>query len=291
LLDTTDANQRAILLNKIYDIEQLLSSYSPGPFREPVSLAALQQQLSPDEALLEYVLSEPLSSVLTVMTTVVHRYTLPSQRRIENDCRRYFHEISKKQTDPQLAHRLYAELFPAVSEIHAARTLIIVSDGALNVLPFSALVNPQGKYLVTTKTIINAPSATVLNLLRTRGRNRLGIPYLGVAAWTETKDTRPWVVRAITGPERSQLVPLPESEHEIEAAASLLPHPDKLLVGANATRTNFLRLPLAEYDVLHLALHGYADWEFPDRSALVFAPAPQLNDSGFCKPATSGSFA
>jgi CHAT domain-containing protein len=281
LLDTTDGNQRAVLLNKIYDVEQSLPSYSPGPFREPVSLAALQQQLSPDEALLEYVLSEPTSSVLTVTTTAVHRYTLPSRSRVEDDCRRYFHEISKKQTDTQLARRLYTELLPAVSDIHAARILIIVPDGALNVLPFSALVNPQDNYLVTTKTIINAPSATVLNLLRTRGRNRLGIPYLGVAAWTETKDTRPWVVRAITGPERSQLVPLPESEHEIEAAASLLPHPDKLLVGANATRTNFLRLPLAKYDVLHLALHGYADMEFPDRSALVFAPAPQLNDSGF----------
>lgn len=282
LLDTTDANQRAVLLNKIYDLEQLLPSHSPGPFREPVSLAALRQQLSPDEALLEYVLSEPTSSVLTISAAAVHRYTLPSRSRIENDCRRYFHELSKKQADIQLARRLYTELVPAdASEINTARTLIIVPDGVLNVLPFAALVNPEGKYLVTTKTISNAPSATVLDLLRTRGRNRLGIPYLGVAAWTQTKDTRPWVVRAITGPERSQLVPLPESEHEIEAAASLLPHPDKLLVGANATRTNFLRLPLAKYDVLHLALHGYADMEFPDRSALVFAPAPQLNDSGF----------
>lgn len=281
LLDTADKNQRSAILNQIYDAEQSLPAYSPGPFRQPVSLKAFQKQLSPDEVLLEYVLAEPTSSVLTVTRAAVHRYALPSRNGIEKDCRRYFHEISKKHADKHLARRLYAELVPAAPEIHAAHTLIVVPDGALNVLPFAALVDVRGKYLISEKTIINAPSATVLELLRTRGRNRVGIPYLGVAAWTETKDTRPWVVRAITGPERSQLVPLPESEHEIEDAASMLPHPDKLLIGASATRTNFLHLPLSKFDVLHLALHGYADMEFPDRSALVFAPAPQLNDSGF----------
>jgi hypothetical protein len=114
-----------------------------------------------------------------------------------------------------------------------------------------------------------------------RPQARRSIPYLGVAAWTQTADTRPWVVRAMTGPERAQLVSLPESKREIETAARLLPRPDKLLLGDTATRTNFLKLPLERYDVLHLSLHGYADMEFPDRSALVFAPAPQLNDSGF----------
>ncbi len=281
LLDTADESQRAALLNQIYDAEQSLPSYSPGPFRQPVSLRALQKQLSPDEVLLEYVLTEPASSVLTITNEAIRRYTLPARKSIEDDCKRYFHEISKKQSDVQLARRLYAEILPPTPEINAAHTLVIVPDGALNVLPFAALVDPQGKYLISSKTIINAPSGTVLNLLRTRESNRIRIPYLGVAAWTQAQDTQPWVVRAITGPERSQLVPLPESEREIDAAARLLPQPDKLLVGANATRTNFLALALSEYDVLHLALHGYADMEFPDRAALVFAPAPQLNDSGF----------
>ena len=61
----------------------------------------------------------------------------------------------------------------------------------------------------------------------------------------------------------------------------MLPHPETLLLGSDATRPKFLSLPLNRYDVLHLSLHGYPDMEFPDRSALVFAPSPQLNDSGF----------
>jgi CHAT domain-containing protein len=50
-------------------------------------------------------------------------------------------------------------------------------------------------------------------------------------------------------------------------------------LGSRATETNFKQLPLNQYNVIHLALHGYADPEFPDRSALVFAPEePATND-------------
>ena len=49
--------------------------------------------------------------------------------------------------------------------------------------------------------------------------------------------------------------------------------------GEQATETAFKRLPLSQYNVIHLALHGYADPEYPDRSALVFAPeTPPIDD-------------
>ena len=50
-------------------------------------------------------------------------------------------------------------------------------------------------------------------------------------------------------------------------------------MGARATETNFKQLPLSQYNVIHLALHGYVDPEISDRSALVFAPEnPAKND-------------
>lgn len=281
LLDAVDQNQRTMILRRIYDAEQALPSYSPGPFREPIRLKALQQQLASDEVLLEYVLSKPQSSVLAVTARAVHRYTLPSAKNIEQDCKQYVREMAKKQRDLPLAQAVLKKLLPTAPEISSARTLVIVPDGVLNVLPFAALADSDGKYLIAVKTAANVPSGTVLNLLRAQRQAIDRIPYLGVAAWTQAADTRSWIVRAVTGPERSQLVPLPESKREIESAAQLLPQPDTVLLGATATRTKFLSLPLDRYDVLHLSLHGYADMEFPDRSALVFAPAPQFNDSGF----------
>ena len=73
---------------------------------------------------------------------------------------------------------------------------------------------------------------------------------------------------------------LPESRHEVEAIAEDLPKPSTILLGASATETNFKQLPLGQFSVIHLALHGYVDPEIPDRSALVFAPQPQPTDDG-----------
>jgi CHAT domain-containing protein len=77
------------------------------------------------------------------------------------------------------------------------------------------------------------------------------------------------VLRTVSGPERSELIALPESRHEVESIASDLPKPDTVLLGSSATETQFKHLPLSQYNVLHLALHGYADMEYSERSALV----------------------
>jgi CHAT domain-containing protein len=86
--------------------------------------------------------------------------------------------------------------------------------------------------------------------------------------------------RAISGPNRRELVALPESRNEVETIATDFPQPKTVLLGDQATETNFKRLPLGQYEVIHLALHGYSDPEFPDRSALVFAPEQPPIDDG-----------
>jgi CHAT domain-containing protein len=54
-------------------------------------------------------------------------------------------------------------------------------------------------------------------------------------------------------------------------------------LGARATETNFKQLPLSQYNVIHLALHGYVDPEISDRSALVFAPENPAKNDGLLK--------
>lgn len=93
-----------------------------------------------------------------------------------------------------------------------------------------------------------------------------------------------WIepVRSIEGLEKSQLIALPASKKEVETIAIDLPKPSMILEGQKATETNFKSLPLDQYNVIHLALHGYADLDYPDRSALVFAPqsTPNPEDDG-----------
>jgi CHAT domain-containing protein len=69
------------------------------------------------------------------------------------------------------------------------------------------------------------------------------------------------------------LLPLPESRNEVESIAAMMPRPTTILLGHDATKQRFRQLPLGDYRVLHLALHGFVDPVFPDKSALVFAPS------------------
>ena len=67
--------------------------------------------------------------------------------------------------------------------------------------------------MISRHTVDVVPSSTVYSILEKRVREKAGIqmPYLGVAAWTQTRDTRGPAVRAISAPQRSELILLPES--------------------------------------------------------------------------------
>jgi CHAT domain-containing protein len=138
-------------------------------------------------------------------------------------------------------------------------------------------------YVLTTHILSTIPSSTVLHLIRNRVQSQGYVehPYVGVAAWTKsTPSAIAEVKRAVGGPEQSEFVPLPESRHEVQMVADDLPKPSTILLGEDATETRFKELPLRDYGVLHLALHGYADLNYPDRSALVFAPENGQTDDG-----------
>jgi CHAT domain-containing protein len=52
------------------------------------------------------------------------------------------------------------------------------------------------------------------------------------------------------------------------------------LIGRNATETAFKKESLDQFRVLHLAVHGFADTQYPERSALVLGADPQAGDDG-----------
>jgi len=52
------------------------------------------------------------------------------------------------------------------------------------------------------------------------------------------------------------------------------------LLGKDATETAFKKEPLDQFRVLHLAVHGFADTQYPERSALVLGTDPKSADDG-----------
>ena len=286
LLNSDDASSRAHILEAIYGTEQQLGpdpeSNDPPPI--PVTLRELQLNLSGSELLVEYVLGDPQSYALAITRDSVHRYSLPPRDLLEKDAGKYRSILKEEKTDFALGQHLFDELLGGIPEFKNKDELIVVPDGKLHLLPFAALVN-TGKYILSSHQVTVAPSGTVLTILRHRSKDvvRDNLPYVGVAAWTSNAPPATLLARvrrAISGPERRKLVALPESEHEVETIATDLPRPSTILLGDRATETNFKQLPLRQYNVIHLALHGYVDPEISDRSALVFAPENPATDDG-----------
>jgi len=248
---------------------------------QPLSLRDVQRHLRPGELILEYILSDPVSWVLAINSSSTRKYDLPAKSVIEAESAQYRKTILARKADPTLAQDLFNKLLAPIPEFRSSVSVIIVPDGGLHLLPFSALVE-HGSYVVSNHIVSDAPSSTVLCLLREReeGTRKDERQYVGVAASSGQSSGQGFVVRAADSQQQAQLAPLPGSAEEVEKVAQDFPLSRTVLLGADATETRFKSLPLSQYRVLHLALHGYADLQYPDRSALVFAPERNGPDDG-----------
>ena len=84
------------------------------------------------------------------------------------------------------------------------------------------------------------------------------------------------------GYDRSGFVDLPSSADEVRIVQAAFPKGEsKLLLGTAATEGAFKAAGLAEYRVIHLAVHGFADSTFPDRAAVVLLSDPSAGEDGF----------
>jgi CHAT domain-containing protein len=143
--------------------------------------------------------------------------------------------------------------------------VIFIPHQELFLVPFGALQDESGKYLIEKHTILTAPSIQVLQLThqqRQRGATR------GNDALVVGNPTMPKVALTI-GELPTQLPPLQGAEKEAKAIASLLN--TQALTGSSATKAAILpKLPSAR--IIHLATHGILDNVQGLKSAIALAP-------------------
>jgi CHAT domain-containing protein len=167
---------------------------------QPLSLKDIQQQVLDSETLLlEYSLGDKRSYLWAVTQDSITSYELPKRTEIEKVARRFYEllitpnqrsEASNKNRGLRVmragaqskelseAAAILSQILlePVASRLETKR-LLIVPDGALQYVPFAALLNPtthkQGyQPLILTNEIVNLPSASTLSVLRheTTGR-------------------------------------------------------------------------------------------------------------------------
>jgi len=302
LIHEANREERQSLLDQLFEAEQLLSPVpkngsvlnATADRLKPVSLRTLQASLHADEMLLEYVLGESRSYCLRITRTEAGVLVIPSGRkRIEGLVDDYLVAVRSRRPEVAVGNELFSLLLrPAVDQESKTR-LIIVPDGKLHLLPFDGLNDQRGKYVLESHVVTYAPSATVLHLLRqSRSAARAPMSFLGVG---DVIYPRPAVVtsKVSAGTARNDNVTadffdldavrfpdLPGSRQEVTAVAGIINGSKRLLLERNATEAAFKALPLADFRVIHLAVHGLGNAQFPDRAALVLGNSSASGEDG-----------
>ena len=216
-------------------------------------VSELRSYLYPDELVLRYRLQEPNSECLVIGKTSVRTLTLPGRKHIEALVDRYRREIRSKDSGFTLARELYGLLLGSIQEIKKSPRITIVADGKLHLLPFEALVFPEGDYLIVSHLVDYSPSATVFCMTRRKSATRrANLPFLGIGDVPQTLRNGETFFQL----KNVRLNPLPASKDEVIAISELVGNRSIQLLGEHATEAALKALPLSEFQILHFALHG-----------------------------------
>jgi CHAT domain-containing protein len=166
-------------------------------------------------------------------------------------------------------------------------------DGKINLVPFDALRDSEGRYVLESHVVTYAPSATVLQLLREPSsadratRNFLGVGGVIYAGPTETikagtagASSKASVLADFFGLDAVTFPDLPGSTQEVVESAHSIRGSKQLLLERDATEAAFKALPLSDFRIVHLAVHGVANTAFPDRAALVLGSSGRSREDG-----------
>lgn len=300
LLRSTLPRERHSLLEQLFRADQMLGpeGESETPMQKaalsgtPVDLRHIQRLLNSKEAILEYVLDTPHSFCLYITRRRAGVATLPASREeIDKLVAAYRQQVLTRTNDIPASHELYSALINPLPSWARMPTLIVVPDGQLNLIPFDALTDNEGRYVLATHVVSYAPSATVLNLIdNSRRKNPAPIMFLGLGGVQyqatiapESLASDPQSTRTLSDPFGLKAHPLPDLPHstdEVKSAGKVFGSSSVLLLSADATEAAFKAEPLNRFKIIHIAAHGIANPRYPDRAALVLGQDPAHRDDG-----------
>jgi CHAT domain-containing protein/Flp pilus assembly protein TadD len=179
--------------------------------------------------------------------------------------------LGSTQPQPNLPtlHQLLIEPIASLLPKDPNAHVIFIPQGSLFQVPFGALQDANGTYLIQKHTILTAPSIQVLDLTRQQRQKLAQKPVNSSRALVLGNPTMP-SVSSYPGEPKQQLSPLPGAEAEAIAIAPLLN--TQAITGAQGTKAQIVeKMPQAS--IIHLATHGLLDDVRGLGSAIALAPS------------------
>jgi CHAT domain-containing protein/tetratricopeptide (TPR) repeat protein len=231
--------------------------------------------LLPDEsvALVEYVVASDATHLFVLSQSdgkvQLDSYELKiGQDRLAANVRRLRDRLAARDLLFDEDARANYDLFlgPATPALAGKRHVVIVPGGPLWEMPFQALRDPRGRYLIESMAVSFAPSLTVLRESFRARRPRNGLPTLLAMGKGDfgSKDARPALLM-------SELLPLPEAERQVQLLPELYGvERSAVYVGPDATEARF-KAEAPHHRIIHVATHGLLEETSPLYSSVVLS--------------------
>lgn len=303
------------LLSQYKEIESTVRDRSPKYAAltqpRPLDLASIQQELDEDTILLEYALGNGRSYGWAVTKHSSESFNLPPRAEINRSAKVLYDALAQPAAARiddyrTAANELSKALLEPVAHLLPGKRLVIVADGILQYIPFTALPEPGVKEgnlrvpLIVNHEIVTVPSISTLAVLRKELQGRLvASKTLAVIADPvfEKDDPRvrssrlqartqaPGTVAALRGAETEQpLVQveldnkplvferLPFSLEEAETILNLARDKETMrAVGFDANLKAALDPSIQNYRIIHFATHALLNNSQPELSGIVLS--------------------
>ena len=335
--------------NKIRIASPRYASLTAG---QPQSLAEVQQQVLDDQTvLMEYSLGSDASYLWAVSKSAAAIYKLPARATIEKLATDLRAQLIPTKLQRRIvgidvvdntrglgisatpfaedaaafvtaSSALYKAVVEPAAKVLGDKRLLVVADGALNYVPFEALVKSSESadysslpYLIKSNEVVYAPSASVIAAIRKQERNSSGRTMLIVADPVfNSNDARARGVSAAPGSGEtrglgiaSALTDVTGKDADAPAAGQMQGLPLARLGGTkveadqigklvkasgsqadawldlDASESNIDTRDISKYRFLHIATHGLLNAERPQFTGLVLSLVGDKNEDGFLR--------
>lgn len=288
----------------------------------PPSLAQIQNELrDSDTVLLEYSLGEERSYLWAVTSNSFHTYELPPRKTVEDAANKCYKLLTTRQgaidneytanveaadtLDLEISNLGKMVLGPVTSQLGNSR-LLVVSEGALQYVPFDALLVPNtNTRLLETNEVVVLPSVSTLIAIRSAhnhstspsklvavladpvfsaGDDRVQSGALAPAVAQAAPDKSAEEVFSTTFLRGGALARLPHASEEADAIAKVAPWGTTMVAtGFDASRETAMSSDVGQYRIIHFATHGLLNSEHPELSGLVFTTTDRngMKTNGF----------
>lgn len=248
--DYKDILQKIKLVNPAYT--EMISA-------EPVSLTHLQGNLDPKTAVITYWISDKELIYWLITTSSITRKTVDidknSLANLIEKTRRSIQSNSQKDVTAGLTQLYSLLITPVERELAMLTNLVIIPNGSLHFIPFQALMNGKGEYLVQRFHLVYSSSASVYILCKAR-EVKAGSGFMGMA---------------LSDISVGNNVGLPGTEDELKKILPLFAN-NISTFGVQSTES-FAKKNAGGYNFIHFATHGSYNYRQPLYSYLLFPPS------------------